>query len=234
MTGTVHLIPTLLHDTGIQSIPAYILPAVRQCKVIFAENERTARRFLKQLDRSIEIDAFEWHTIHEAEDEVLQPFLRALKAGKPVAILSEAGCPGVADPGQKLILAAQQAGAVVRPYTGPNAILLALMASGMNGQHFEFVGYLPIDTAGREKKIKELENASAINQSTKICIETPYRNKQLLDAFLKVCTPQTLLCIAMNITGEDEFIQTKTVSEWKKSLPDVHKKPVVFLLLKNR
>lgn len=234
MTGTVHLIPSLLHVNGMQSIPAYILPAIKHCSVIFAENERTARRFLKQLDRNIEIDAFEWHTIHEAEDAVLQPFLNALMAGKHVAIISEAGCPGVADPGQKLVAAAQHANALVRPYVGPNAILLALMASGMNGQQFEFVGYLPIDATTREKKIKELENNSALHQSTKICIETPYRNKSLLDSFLKVCAPQTLLCIAMNITGEDEHIQTQTVSGWKKHIPDLHKKPAVFLLLKNR
>lgn len=233
MMGTVHLIPSLLHENGLQSLPAYLLPAVKKCAVIFAENERTARRFLKQLDRTIEIDAFEWHTIHEAEDAVLQPFLQALKAGKQIAILSEAGCPGVADPGQKLVAAAQHAGATVRPYVGPNALLLALMASGMNGQHFEFIGYLPIDTLAREKKIKEMESTSALHHSTQICIETPYRNNQLLESFLKVCAPQTLLCIAMNITGADEYIQTKSIRDWKKNKPELHKKPVVFLLQKN-
>lgn len=232
MTAKVFLIPSLLHENGVDCLPQYLLPAVKQCSVIFSENIRTTRRFLKQLDNQINIDGFEWYAINHTEADVLKDFNRHLKEGKNIAIISEAGCPGIADPGQKLVEAAQKAGVTVKPFVGPNAILLALMASGLNGQQFEFVGYLPIENSDREKKIRELETISEVNNCTKICIETPYRNNKLLESFLKVCQPETKLCIGMNITGDDEFIQTKTIKEWKKSLPDLHKKPTVFLWLK--
>jgi 16S rRNA (cytidine1402-2'-O)-methyltransferase len=230
MTGTVYLIPIVIDEAALHTIPLYIMEAVKSCTVIFAENERTARRFLKAMDKAIVIDNYKWHTIHKAEQEQVNNFTAALKAGKNIAIISEAGCPGIADPGQVLIAAAQELNAVVKPLVGPSAILLALMASGMNGQQFEFIGYLPVDTAERIKKIKELELSSAKNNSTKIFIETPYRNDQLIDAILKTCKGSTQFCIAADLTGANEFVKTKTVAQWQQQKTGFHKKPVIFLL----
>jgi 16S rRNA (cytidine1402-2'-O)-methyltransferase len=212
------------------TIPAYIVNAVQQCQVIFAENERTTRRFLKSICKEIVIDNYEWFTIHKAEEEQIKIFKQKLNEGKTIAIISEAGCPGIADPGQILIEVAQQMNLTVKPFVGPSSILLALMASGMNGQQFEFVGYLPIDNAQKIKVIKELENSSAKNNSTKIFIETPYRNNQLLETLLKTCKPSTKICVAAEITGANEFIKTKAVADWQKQKTDLHKKPVIFLL----
>lgn len=153
-----------------------------------------------------------------------------LKAGKVIGILSEAGCPGVADPGQLLIAQAQKAGATVKPLVGPSSILLGLMASGMNGQLFRFNGYLPIDQTQRQKAIRTLENESQKSGSTEIFIETPYRNNQLLETLLKTCQPQTRLCIGIDLTGPEENIRTLAIKEWKTRVPDLHKKPVIFLL----
>ncbi|MFN8246208.1 MAG: SAM-dependent methyltransferase [Ferruginibacter sp.] len=228
--STVYLIPSLLAEDAIETIPAYILPAVKECQVMFVENERTARRFLKQLDKNIVIDDFRWYPIHKAEEEQLIEFRNCLKQDLSIGIISEAGCPGVADPGQILIAAAQDAGARIKPLVGPSSILLSLMASGMNGQQFEFIGYLPVDTAARVKKIRELELLSAKQNSTKIFIETPYRNNQLLDSLLEHVSPGTRLCIAVDITGKSESIRTKTISDWKKNKPSLHKIPVIFLL----
>ncbi len=230
MTSTVYLVPCMLDETAAQTIPAYIIDAVKDCAVIFAENERTARRFLKSICREIVIDDYEWFTIHKAEEELINTFKQKITAHKNIAIISEAGCPGIADPGQLLIAAAQQMNAVVKPLVGPSSILLALMASGMNGQQFEFVGYLPIDANERIKSIKELEAAAAKNKSTKIFIETPYRNNQLIETILKTCKPFTKFCIAAELTSVNEFIRTKTIAEWKKEKTDFHKKPVIFLL----
>lgn len=227
---TIYLVPCMLADDVLETIPAYVLDAVKECQVIFAENERTARRFLKAMDKSIVIDNFEWFAIHKAEEEQLKHFRQKIKEQKNIAIISEAGCPGVADPGQVLVAAAQEMQCHVKPLVGPSSILLALMASGMNGQQFEFVGYLPIDNAARIKKIKELETSSAKNNSTKIFIETPYRNNQLLDSILQHCQSNTRLCIASNITANNEQIVTLPVSAWKTKKPELHKLPVIFLL----
>jgi 16S rRNA (cytidine1402-2'-O)-methyltransferase len=227
----VYLVPSLLEDTAIHTIPLYLVDAVRDCQVIFAENERTARRFLKSIQKEIVIDAFEWFTIHKAEEEQKNTFRQKLKEGKNIAIISEAGCPGIADPGQILIEVAQQMNATVKPLVGPSSILLALMASGMNGQQFEFVGYLPIDVNEKVKAIKELELTSQRKHSTQIFIETPYRNNQLLETLLKTCKPSTRVCIAAELTGPNEFVKTKTIQEWKNEKTDLHKKPVIFLLL---
>lgn len=229
-TSTIYLIPCTLADDAVETIPPYVLDAVQQCKVIFAENERTARRFLKRLRKEIVIDDYQWYAIHKAEEEQLNSFVQEVKAGKNIAIISEAGCPGVADPGQVLVAAAQQQGAIIKPLVGPSSILLALMASGLNGQQFEFVGYLPIDSAERSKTIRQLEAASAKNNSTKIFIETPYRNNQLTDTLLQTCAPQTKLCIAVDITAATESITTRTVAQWKTKKPDIHKRPAIFLL----
>ena len=231
MKSILYLIPSVLDEEALETIPAYIISAVKDCQVIFAENERTARRFLKSIYKEIVIDDYEWFAIHKAEEEQLAAFKQKIREEKNIAIISEAGCPGVADPGQILIAAAQQLDVKVRPLVGPSSILLALMASGMNGQQFEFVGYLPIDNSERVKKIKELELHSQKNNSTKIFIETPYRNNQLIEVLLKTCKASTRLCIAAELTAATEWVKTKTIAEWGKQKTDLHKKPVIFLLL---
>jgi 16S rRNA (cytidine1402-2'-O)-methyltransferase len=235
--STIYLIPSLLDENGIGAIHPSTTEAVKNCSVFFVENERTSRRFLKQLWKTylpgedIIIDNYEWFAIHKAEAEVQTIFRQKINEGKNIGIISEAGCPGVADPGQLLVQVAQQMNVTVKPLAGPSSILLALMASGMNGQQFQFTGYLPIDNHERVKKIKELEAESHHKNCTQIFIETPYRNNQLLETLLKTCKPHTLLCIAANITGETEWIKTKTVAGWQKQTIDLHKKPVIFLLL---
>jgi 16S rRNA (cytidine1402-2'-O)-methyltransferase len=223
----LYLIPSLLHEEGMQAIPAYILETVKSCQEFFVENERTARRFLKKLSKEIVIDDYGWHTIKDDADTV-EAFRQAVKAGKTIGILSEAGCPGVADPGQKLVAIAQSLDAEIHPLTGPNSILLALMASGLNGQQFQFRGYLPIENPQRIKAIKELEAAAIY--ATQIFIETPYRNNQLVEAIVKNCKPGTLLCIAVDLTGPQEWVKTKAIKDWQHNLPDIHKRPAIFLL----
>jgi 16S rRNA (cytidine1402-2'-O)-methyltransferase len=228
--ATIYLIPTQLDEEGMEVLPAYILNAVKATEVFFVENERSARRFLKKLWKEMDIDSYRWFVIHKSEDEVKQEFLQQIKLGKRIAIMSEAGCPGVADPGQILVAAAQEAGALVKPLVGPNSILLALMASGMNGQHFQFHGYLPIETAERNKRLKELETTSRKENSAQIFIETPYRNHALLDSILNNCSHTTRLCIAVNLTGKSESILTKTIESWKKAIPELNKQPAIFIL----
>jgi 16S rRNA (cytidine1402-2'-O)-methyltransferase len=228
--STVYLIPCFLAEDAKETIPPYVIDAVKNCEVIFAENERTTRRFLKAMDNTIVIDNFEWHTIHKAEAEQISTFKNAISKGKNIAIISEAGCPGIADPGQVLIAVAQEMKCIIKPLVGPSSILLALMASGLNGQQFEFVGYLPIDNTERIKKIKSLEAESAKNNSTKIFIETPYRNNQLLESLLQQCAGNTKICIGVDITGKLERIETKTANAWKQQKPELHKIPVIFLL----
>lgn len=232
MAATVYLIPTYLHEQNLEVLPSYVLETIEKCAVLFVENERTARRYLKQLKKEIVIDDFEWFGIQKAEEQVLQQFRLQLKQQKTIGIISEAGCPGVADPGQLLVAAAQEAGATVTPLVGPSSILLALMASGLNGQQFSFLGYLPIDNGQRIKAVKELENEAQRKNCTQIFIETPYRNNQLLETLLKHCHPQTRLCIAVNITAPDEWIKTKTILQWQKEVQDLHRKPAIFLLIR--
>ncbi|MBX3258010.1 MAG: SAM-dependent methyltransferase [Chitinophagaceae bacterium] len=229
-TGKVYLVPSFIDEAAPETIPPYIVDAVKQCHVFFVENERTARRFLKSIWKEMVIDNYDWYTIHKAETEVKAAFTRLLSSGKNIGIISEAGCPGIADPGQLLVEAAQRAGAEVKPLVGPSSILLALMASGMNGQHFRFSGYLPIDNAQRIKAIKALEAEVIKTNCTQIFIETPYRNNQLLEAILKTCNPSLRLCIAVSITSPAEYIKTLSVGEWKKIKTDIHKKPAIFLL----
>ena len=227
----IFLIPSFLSENAVETIPAYVLTALRSCSVIFAENERTARRFLKSMEREIVIDDFEWHTIHKAEGEQISIFKARITAGKNIAIISEAGCPGIADPGQALVHEAQRMNVEVKPLVGPSSILLALMASGLNGQHFCFLGYLPIDHTERIKKINQIEEESFKRKCTQIFIETPYRNNKMLETILQHCNPFTQLCIAVEITGANEYIKTKTIADWKKETIDLHKKPVIFLLM---
>jgi 16S rRNA (cytidine1402-2'-O)-methyltransferase len=228
--GQVYLIPTFLDEENLQTIPSYVSDAVKECNAFFIENERSARRYLKQLWKEMIIDNYEWHTIHKAEQEVKDIFKKLLQRGMTIGILSEAGCPGVADPGQVLAETAHQMNATVKPFAGPSSILLALMASGMNGQRFQFVGYLPIDTGERIKVLKELENESLKKKCTQIFIETPYRNNQLTEVICKTLNPATRLCIAADLTGNNEFIKTKTIADWKINMPDIHKRPAIFLL----
>lgn len=230
MPATVYLIPTVLHEGQTDCLPAYLLPHIQQCSVFFVEQERTARRFLKLLWKEMVIDDYTWHNIQEITPEVRNAFAEAIKAGKTIGIISEAGCPGVADPGQVLVALAQEGGAVVKPLVGPSSILLALMASGMNGQRFQFVGYLPIDVAQRTKMIKELEAESRQRGTTQIFIETPYRNNQLLEALTKLLSPQTKICVAVDLTAPTENVQTKTAQQWKSAMPQLHKRPAIFLI----
>jgi len=229
VTATVYLIPSLLHEEGLRSIPSYITGIVKQCQVLFVENERTSRRYLKTLAKEIVIDNYEWFTM-AVDDETAKTFRKKINEGKTIGIISEAGCPGIADPGQQLVEIAHEMNVEVKPLVGPNSILLALMASGMNGQQFKFNGYLPIKNPERNNAIKELESESAKKNCTQIFIETPYRNNQLMDALLTICQPSTKICLAADLTSEKEFIKTRSVSEWKKEKPDIHKRPAIFLL----
>ena len=232
----VYIIPSLLSDDAVQTVHPYSIDFINTCHVLFVENERTARRFLKQLwklyrpEENLIIDEFEWHTMEETPQS-LQVFKESVKKGLNIALISEAGCPGVADPGQYYVETAQKLGIRVRPVVGPNAILLSLMASGMNGQQFKFNGYLPIENALRIKAIKELEVESFKKNLTQIFIETPYRNNQLVEAILSCCQHSTRLCIAVAITASNESIITKTIAEWKKEKVDIHKRPAIFLLM---
>jgi 16S rRNA (cytidine1402-2'-O)-methyltransferase len=232
----VYLIPTFLSEQDINVIPSYVLDAIKDCQVFFVENERSARRYLKSLWKEMVIDSYQWFVIDKhasgvtKDNETNRAFKKILSEEKNIGIISEAGCPGVADPGQLLIDISHQAGAIVKPLVGPSSILLALMASGMNGQQFQFVGYLPIDNTQRAKTIKDLEQESSRKDCTQIFIETPYRNNQLLEMMLKSCNPGTRLCIAANLTASNEFIHTKTIYEWKKQVPDLHKRPAIFLI----
>jgi 16S rRNA (cytidine1402-2'-O)-methyltransferase len=229
--GKIYLIPSFLNEETLYTIPPYVLDAVKNCQVFFVENERSARRYLKKLWKEMVIDDYEWFAIDKTEASVINNFKQALSNKKNIGIISEAGCPGVADPGQLLVAKAQQMGAIVQPLVGPSSILLALMASGMNGQQFKFAGYLPIDTTQRVKMLKELETESLKKNCTQIFIETPYRNNQLIETVCKTLQGSTLFCIARDITGPNESIQTKTVDQWKKAVPDIHKRPAIFLLL---
>src|SRR5690348_5646358 len=183
MKSKVYLIPSLLNDEAIETIPSYIIDAVKDCHIFFVENERTARRYLKKIWKEVVIDDYEWYA--SDTEGVSDAFKQKIKEGRNIGIMSEAGCPGVADPGQELIAIAQEMHAEVKPLVGPNSIILALMASGMNGQLFKFGGYLPIDQHERSKIIKELEAESKKIRCTQIFIETPYRNNQLIESLLK-------------------------------------------------
>lgn len=233
MSTTVYLIPSFLDEESIETIPPYVLDRARECNVFFVENERTARRFLKKMSREFVIDAHEWFVMAKhakEEQQMVETFSSKLKEGKNIGIISEAGCPGIADPGQSLIAIAHQFGARIKPLVGPSSILLALMASGLNGQQFQFVGYLPIEQGARIKAIKNLEAESAKKNCTQIFIETPYRNNQLLETIVKTCSSSSLLCIAANLTAANEMISTKAIKEWRKNLPDLNKQPVIFCL----
>jgi 16S rRNA (cytidine1402-2'-O)-methyltransferase len=228
----VILIPTVLDTDSAaqQCMPQYIINAIQQCSVFYVENERTARRYFKSIWKEMVIDNYEWVTIGKTEDNIKKQFTAHLQQQKTIGIVSEAGCPAIADPGHQLIALAQQQNITVQPLVGPNSIVLALMASGFNGQNFSFNGYLPIETNERNKKIKELEQKVINENCTQLFIETPYRNNPLLKAILQNCAPTLLLCIAKNLTSEKEWVKTKSIAQWKLEIPELHKEPVIFVL----
>ncbi len=233
--GTLFLIPVpLAEETGLKAFTPFLREKINQISEYIVENEKTARKFLKEAGlKTSQADL----TLHDygkhQRGGSLSYFFGGLEAGKDVGLMSEAGCPGVADPGADLVAEAHRRGIKVVPLVGPSAILLALMASGFDGQRFAFHGYLPIDKAERSRKIKELESLSERYQQTQIFMETPFRNNQLLEEVLKSGHLKTMLCIACNITAEDEMIATKTIADWKKQEPDLHKKPTIFLLYRS-
>ncbi len=228
----LYLIPVLLDETSIeQVIPAFNIQLVSDLKFFIVENIRTARRFLKKCNPDININSLTFFELnkHTYKKEI-SGFLDPMKTGNSVGVMSEAGCPGVADPGADVVAVAQQKGYKVVPLVGPSSIIMAIMASGFNGQSFSFHGYLPIDSNERINKIKQLDARSYSENQTQIFIETPYRNNKLAEDILQHCKPKTKLCIASNITSENELIVTKSIKDWKGNLPDLNKKPTVFLL----
>ena len=233
LMATLYLVPNVLAEGHWQNVlPAQVGPVLTETRFFIVENIRTARRFMKQVNQEIDIDACTFYEINKRTDpKDLPRFLKPLEDGNDVAVISEAGCPGVADPGADVVRIAHQKGLKVVPLVGPSSILLALMASGLNGQNFAFRGYLPVKPNERSKELSSLDKQIKTQNQTQIFIETPYRNNQLAEDILKSCSPSTLLCIAKNITGENELIQTKTIQDWKKSkVPDLHKQPTIFLM----
>lgn len=228
----LYLVPNVLSEGEWQNVlPAGIFPVVTQTKHFIVEDVRTARRFLKQVNKEIDIDTLTFYELNKYTSAAdLPEFLKPAELGHDMAVISEAGCPGVADPGADVVKIAHQKGIQVVPLVGPSSILLALMASGMNGQHFAFNGYLPVKPSERSRAIQSLEKKVKTEQQTQIFIETPYRNNQLIADLLKTCSPTTLFCIAANLTGENEMIATKTIQQWRNHVPDLHKQPVIFLL----
>jgi 16S rRNA (cytidine1402-2'-O)-methyltransferase len=197
------------------------------------EDLRSARRFLKKVDRDINIDELTFYAMGKhASPEAFASYLHPLEQGMPVGVISEAGCPAIADPGADVVAIAQQKSYKVVPLVGPSSILLALMASGFNGQSFAFLGYLPVQQTDRMKALKKMENRIYSEHQTQIFIETPYRNMKMLDEIINTCRPDTKLCVAVDITLDSEFIQTKSLKDWKKQLPDLNKRPCIFILYK--
>lgn len=232
--ATLYLIPTTLGETELDKIlPAYNTEIVSALKYFIVENVRTARRFLKKVNREINIDELTFFELnqHTKPEEIAQ-FLKPLKDGNDMGVISEAGCPAVADPGADVVALAQQQGVQVVPLVGPSSIVLSLMGSGFNGQSFAFLGYLPVTQGDRVKALKKMESRVYTEHQTQIFIETPYRNMKMLDDILATCQSQTKLCIAADITLDTEFIKTKPVSAWKTQKPDLNKRPCIFLLYK--
>src|ERR1700743_1792539 len=211
--GTLYLIPVpLAENAGAKSYTPYLVDTINSIKEYIVENEKTARRCLKEAGLKTPQSELIIHDYGKHNRDTNQnEFFAGLKVGNDVGLMSEAGCPGIADPGADIVNKAHQLGIKVVPLVGPSSILLALMASGFNGQSFTFHGYLPIDKADRSRRIKELENLAVKNNQTQLFIETPFRNNPMLEEILKTCNPQTLLCIACNITAEDELVKTKTI-----------------------
>lgn len=233
LTPALYLFPVPIdNDTPVnRSLPQYNLVPLREIHHFVVENVRSARRFLKKCDREIDIDSIEFTVLdeHTSPDEVA-PMLRPLEQGKPMGVISEAGCPAVADPGADLVAVAQRRGLKVVPLVGPSSILLALMGSGFNGQSFAFNGYLPIHQPARATKLKEMERRIIRERQTQIFIETPYRNNRLVTELAASLPGDRLLCVASGLTGEHERIITRPLSAWSKTTLDFDKTPAIFLL----
>lgn len=234
MSGVLYLFPADLGDIALNNIlPAYNLNLISSVTHFIVEDVRTARRFLKKCDSTINIDALTFYVLNEHTPEVeIASFIEPLKSGVSMGLLSEAGCPAVADPGASVVQIAQQLKIPVRPLVGPNSIILALMGSGFNGQSFAFNGYLPVQSAEKQKVIRRLEQRVYQDHQTQLFIETPYRNMKTLDDFIAACRPESRLCIAADLTLESEYIVTRSIREWQKNKPELHKRPAIFVLYK--
>ena len=231
--AALYLIPVTLGDSPLQQVlPAHNKEVILGIKHFIVEEVRTARRFLKQVDRSINIDELTFCPMGKHADAALfSKYLEPLRKGESIGVISEAGCPAVADPGADVVAIAQREGLKVVPLVGPSSILLAVMGSGFNGQSFAFHGYLPINPAERAKRIKQLESRSAAEHQTQLFIETPYRNHKMIADLLATCNPRTRLCVASGLTTEQEFLRSKTIKEWKQTPPpDLNKIPTIFAI----
>ncbi len=230
----LYLLPVTLGDTPPEKVlPSRNTAIASELKYFIVENVRSARRFLKKCNPDIDIDRLVFYELNKHTDPMqIAGYLRPMKEGESIGVISEAGCPAIADPGAEVVAIAQQEGYKVVPLVGPSSILMAVMASGFNGQSFAFHGYLPIDGNERVKRLKQLEARAYNEDQTQIFIETPFRNQKLAEDILLHCKPQTRLCIAMHISCDDESIVTRSVKAWKGKLPDMHKKPTVFLIYK--
>jgi len=232
MAARLYLFPTQLGDVNFdQILPAFNLQLISEIKYFIVEDLRSARRFLKKCNSLIDIDSLTFYVLnqHTTPAEMIT-FIEPLKSGNDMGLLSEAGCPAIADPGADVVAMAHESHFQVVPLVGPSSIILALMASGFNGQSFAFNGYLPIQDNERTKTLKKHEGRIYSEGQTQIYIETPYRNAKILRDFIEICQPETKLCIAADITLSTEFIQTKSLRKWKNNLPDLNKRPCIFLL----
>ena len=232
--GSLYLIPCTLGDTPpLEVLPLSVKKAIETIDCYLVENEKSARRFIKSIVPSKSQANLKIETINKFTDESEIPnLLKPCLLGHTIAILSEAGCPGIADPGAIVVAHAHSIGIKVIPLVGPSSLLLAMMASGFNGQNFAFNGYLPIDKQERKKELKRLEKLSEELNQSQLFIETPYRNNQLLESLLIVLHPQTQLCIACDITLPTQYILTQPVEIWKKTKVDLHKRPTLFIIHK--
>lgn len=235
MEAALYLIPVELGDTPVTKVlPAYNREVILGIRHFIVEDVRSARRFLKRVDKAVDIDSLTFYPLNKhtsARD--ITSYLAPLESGEPMGVISEAGCPAVADPGADVVALAQRRRLKVVPLVGPSSVILSVMGSGFNGQSFAFNGYLPIEQGERTRKIKTLENRAYAEDQTQIFIETPYRNHKMIEELLRTCRPQTRLCIAAGITCEHEYIRTLTLQEWKREkLPDLSKIPCIFLLYK--
>ncbi len=231
--GTLYLIPSPLGEGSLVAIPAQAVEVLHSLQYLVAEKAKTARHFIKRTNPPKPISEYHIAELNEhTPDAEIPGLLQPLLEGHDLGVLSEAGCPGVADPGAKLVALAHQCGAAVMPLTGPSSILLALMASGMNGQRFCFHGYLAPKPNDLANDLKRLEARSAKHRQTQIFIEAPYRNNAVTEQALRILQPNTLFCVAADLTLPTQYILTKTIAEWKKAPPpDLHKRPVVFLVM---
>lgn len=230
--GTLYLIPTTLADGALDTIPPATRAAIASLHYFLAEDIRTARRYLSSLKLFARLEDLQFEELNKDTGATdVSRRLAPLLAGHSVGVLSESGCPGIADPGSLAVKFAHQHQVRVVPLVGPSSILLALMGSGLNGQQFAFHGYLPIDVPTAEKKIRELERESRLKNQTQLLIETPYRNNAVLKKLLTTLSPSTELCIAFHLTSPEENIRTKTVADWRTSVPELAKEPALFLFL---